>query len=90
VLFDALRLISSGRTGSTEQLARSLGVEPGLVRQMLEDLVRLGYLRPSGRDCPSACQTCPLSNTCFGLPQMWVLTEKGQRAAAEPKTVSSG
>jgi len=82
MLHDALRLIASGEAGSSQQLAQKLRVEPGRARQVLEDLVRLGYLRPAGGDCPAACAQCPAASACLSLPRMWLLTEKGQRAVA--------
>lgn len=80
MLHDALRLIASGSAGSSEQLAHKLGVEPGLARQMLEELVRLGYLRPADGECRAACAKCSYANACLSLPRLWLLTEKGKRA----------
>ncbi|MGQ9554434.1 MAG: hypothetical protein ACUVWR_10005 [Anaerolineae bacterium] len=90
MLHDALRLIASGGVGSSEQLAQKLGVEPGLARQMLEELVRLGYLRPAGGECRAACAKCPYADACLSLPQMWLLTEKGKRAVGVRLRHSNG
>jgi hypothetical protein len=81
MLSDALRLIAAGEAGSSEQLARKLGVELPLARQLLEELVRLGYLRPTANSCCQAkCAGCPSAGSCLSLPQMWFLTDKGKRA----------
>ena len=81
MLRDILRAIPSEEAGSVEGLASLLGTSPGLVRQMMDDLVRMGYLRRAGAVCAAACAGCHSRETCAGLPQMWTLTERGRRAA---------
>ena len=77
----ALVLIDRG-VGSLDELALQLGVSPELARELLLQLVRLGYLRPArAMQCASGCQGCPMAGSCHSLPFMWALTEKGQRAA---------
>ena len=75
--------IAEGQARSLGELAKQLGVSVGLVEQMLEDLVRQGYLRLTSMECASGCAGCPSATTC-NLTQpvkTWVLTEKGHEAA---------
>jgi len=62
-------------------LARTLGVDQALVRQMVEHLVTLGYLRPLAGPCREECKACSLEASCLSGPERtWTLTEKGRRA----------
>ena len=83
MLKELLRLVAQGDVRTRVELARKLGVSEGLVEQMLEDLARMGYLKPVEGDCASQCTGCPLARTCaVGTPaRIWALTEKGQKAA---------
>jgi Mn-dependent DtxR family transcriptional regulator len=84
MLQSALKLIADGDAISSEELANRLDVRPEVAREALSQLVRLGYLRPSGDDgtCKTACAGCAVADHCFGRAQLWALTEKGRRAAA--------
>jgi DNA-binding transcriptional MocR family regulator len=85
VLVKVLGRLAEGKSLQTpEDLAADLGVSPGLVRGMIEELARRGYLEESG-DCDvqgTACADCALSPLC-GAPgsgaRLWSVTEKGQR-----------
>jgi len=83
MLQELIRAIAEGQAHSQIELAGRLGVSEGLVEQMLEDLVRMGYLTPLEAGCASQCAACPLAKICIvGRPRRaWVLTEKGQKAA---------
>jgi hypothetical protein len=49
---------------------------------MLEDLGRLGYLRPAETACGDNCHDCPMGGcSVAGRGRLWALTEKGARAA---------
>jgi predicted ArsR family transcriptional regulator len=76
-----LQLIASGGTHNLSELARELGVDQELLRQMIEDLARWGYLRPVADACQGRCAGCPLVETCAvgGPTRVWALTKKGQR-----------
>ena len=76
-----LELVAEGGVHSYADLARELGVSEELVGQMIEDLARMGYLRPVAGDCESRCTSCALAETCAigGPTRVWTLTEKGQR-----------
>ncbi|MBU1749933.1 MAG: hypothetical protein KKA73_19800 [Chloroflexi bacterium] len=78
-----LRLVATGGIHSHAVLAEKLDVTEPLLDQMIESLVRLGYLRPVDDTCPSRCEGCPMHETC-GIGsggRLWVLTERGERAA---------
>ena len=87
MLRELLQLIAEGGTRTRTELARELGVSEGLVEQMLEDLARMGYLKPVEGDCASQCTDCPLARTCaVGTPaRIWALTEKGLRLNPKEK-----
>ena len=80
---ELIRAIAEGQAHSQIELAGRLGVSEGLVEQMLEDLVRMGYLTPLKAGYAGQCAACPLAKTCIVGPprRAWVLTEKGQKAA---------
>jgi len=75
-----LSLVGQGGVHSYADLARQLDVTVELVEQMLEDLARMGYLRPVADGCEAHCTHCSTANTCdiIGSTRMWTLTEKGQ------------
>jgi len=74
-----LSLVRQGGVHSYTDLARQLDVSEELLEQMLQDLARMGYLRPVADGCESHCAGCPMAETCaIGSPtQVWTLTEKG-------------
>ena len=87
-----LQQVAEGGVRTRAGLARKLGVSEGLVEQMLEDLARMGYLKPVEGDCASQCTGCPLARTCaVGTPaRIWALTEKGQKAAESKCSSTEG
>lgn len=80
MLEELLRRIAEGGTYNLSELAQELEVGEELLRQMIEDLVRRGYLRPVPGDCEGHCAGCPLAETCAigGPTRVWALTEKGR------------
>jgi Mn-dependent DtxR family transcriptional regulator len=77
-----LEILAEGGAVSYSDLARTLGVDQALVRQMVEHLATLGYLRPVGAPCREECKGCSLAASCLSGPEhTWTLTEKGRRAA---------
>ena len=60
-------------------LARELATTPVLVEMMLEDLVRMDYLKPMGGACGDSCGACSMAGLCAAgsSGQLWTLTEKG-------------
>jgi len=60
-------------------LAQRLDVSEELLQQMIEELVRIGYLKPVVGDCNDRCAGCPFAAQCAigGAGRIWTLTEKG-------------
>jgi len=81
MLHKLLHIIRSGSVHSLRQLAQRLDVSQALLESMIDELVRMGYLRPIQADCGESCSSCPMSSSCGigGSGRMWVLTEAGQR-----------
>jgi len=66
---------------SLSHLAHQLGIDQDLLREMLDNLVKAGYLRAIGEACPQECQDCPMVTACLSMhpPKAWILTGKGMR-----------
>jgi DeoR/GlpR family transcriptional regulator of sugar metabolism len=73
-----LKRMAAGDVKSLSDLARELNVSEELVRQMIDALERMGYLRRISDGCNDSCSHCPSSEGCtlhqFG--QAWAPTEK--------------
>ncbi len=90
MLTKLLNLLNEGGTRRVSDLAEELGTTPKLVELMLEDLERMGLLKPVASDCSGRCEGCPMAGTCaVGAPayggsrgRMWVLT--GDHGTASP------
>jgi predicted ArsR family transcriptional regulator len=80
-----LKAVAEGGVHSYSELAKNLGVSEDLLRQMVEDLVRMGYLEPLRETCPSACAECSMGDVCTigGHGRAWSLTREGRRVAAK-------
>lgn len=77
-----LRLVAAGGVHSYEDLAKRLSVSKPLLEMMLEDLSRLGYLRPVDNGCDRHCAGCSIGGCSIAGPRrLWTLTDKGARAA---------
>jgi len=80
---ELLRLVAGGGVHSYEDLAQHLSISMPLLEMMLEDLARLGYLRPVDNGCGMHCAGCSIGGCSIRGPgRLWTLTEKGTRAAA--------
>ena len=78
-----LRFLTEGGVHSYEDLAKRLSISIPLLEMMLEDLSRLGYLRPVNNDCGAHCSGCSFGSCSITGPgRLWALTEKGTKAAA--------
>ncbi|MDH4137534.1 MAG: FeoC-like transcriptional regulator [Anaerolineae bacterium] len=71
-----LSLLGQGGVHSYADLARQLDVSEELLEQMLQDLARMGYLRPVANGCEAHCAGCTLAETCAigGPTRVWTLT----------------
>ncbi|MBN1660206.1 MAG: transcriptional regulator [Anaerolineae bacterium] len=77
-----LKLLHDGGIRSYGELAAALSVPESLLEVMLEELARLGYLRSMVEQCGPKCAGCHVSMCAVGGGgKVWVLTEKGGRAA---------
>ena len=84
MLEELLRVMAEGGLRSYDDLAARLAVSRPLVEAMVQDLARLGYLRPAVDACersPACRAGCGL-NRCSTSP-LWTLTERGVRAARQ-------
>jgi hypothetical protein len=81
MLTELLWRVAQGGVHSTAALARELDVGQALLAQMIDDLVRMGYLRPVSGGCEGQCNACLLADGCAvgGPDGIWALTDKGMR-----------
>lgn len=77
-----LHLLEEGGTRRVSDLAKELETTPELVEVMLEDLTRMGYVKPVTSECSDKCATCPMSDACAagdpsasGGGRVWVLSD---------------
>jgi hypothetical protein len=83
MLEQLLRLVAEGGIHSYDDLAGQLSIPVPLLETMLEDLARLGYLRPVDNGCGMHCAGCSMGSCSISGPgRLWTLTEKGTKAAA--------
>ena len=77
-----LRFLTDGGVHSYEDLAKRLSVSIPLLEMMLEELSRLGYLRPVDSDCGTHCASCSIGSCSITGPgRLWTLTDRGTKAA---------
>lgn len=84
-----LSLIKTGQYLNHQELASALHISPGLVLVMVADLEQKGYLQTisscvDASISDSSCDDCSSRSGCLlvGSRQGWILTEKGEKAAA--------
>ena len=79
-----LNFIAAKGTASSAALARSLGVNHGLLDAMLNELTRQGYLTTVIERCGVACERCPMRKACLYRRQarIWMLSPKGESLLA--------
>lgn len=78
-----LQAVSAGGVHSLQQLARQLDISEELLESMIDELARMGYLKPLGAPCAEHCQHCPEVNGC-GIGsggRAWALTASGKKIA---------
>ena len=86
MLRQVLRIVAQGGIHTRRELAQRLDVSEELLEQMIDELVRIGYLKPVAGDCHHRCAGCPFATQCAigGVSGIWALTEKGLRASDLP------
>jgi hypothetical protein len=82
----ALSLVAMDGVAAVDEIARRLGISPGLAMRLLSDLERLGYLAPVGA-CDAPCGSCAARAACRAIrePRAWTLTQKGADACRRRK-----
>ena len=87
MLRQLLNLAMEREIVSDSELACELGISQMLMKQMLEELVRQGYLQSLTQGDSSACDRCPLHKACLfsNQPRIFTLTTKGDGIAANIK-----
>lgn len=85
MLMQVLETLARGGTRSFADLAGAMDVDEELLRQMIEHLVRMGYLKSMAETCESGCGNCPEAGICAlaGQGQAWGLTAKGSQVVQE-------
>ncbi len=83
-----LSIVAQGGIHTRGELAQRLNVSEELLEQMIEELVRMGYLKPVVGDCNDRCAGCPfpqgylrIAAECAigGAGRIWTLMGKRVR-----------
>jgi predicted ArsR family transcriptional regulator len=88
MLSNLINLLSKNETYLNSMIADKLGVGERMARQMLHELARLGYVENivfpccSGR-CKNCTFRCNSANFAGNRSAVWMLTEKGRKAAGK-------
>jgi DNA-binding HxlR family transcriptional regulator len=83
VLEQLLQLVAEGGVHSYEDLMARLSISQPMLEAMLDDLGRLGYLRPVNDRCEGQCSGCSVGRCSVSGPgRLWSLTDKGAKAAS--------
>ena len=85
-LQELLERLAGGHLRTLAELAAELDITSDLLAQMIQDLVRAGYLRALDSPCEGKCNRCPIEGTCCKLlhgGRGWMMTDKALRAVQE-------
>ena len=84
MLRQLLNLVMERGTVSDSELACELDINQALIKQMLGELVRQGYLQPLIQGDSTPCERSPLHRVHLlgNRPRIFTLTAKGNRIAA--------
>lgn len=92
MLIEILNSFGSRKTQSMQHLAQKLDISDALLRQMIYQLIRTGYLMPAFSVAVEGCGQQCAKKSCAGcllFQQLsltgWVLTEKGKRYLEQAK-----
>jgi hypothetical protein len=83
VLVELLQRLVSEEIMTLEDLARRMEISPPLLEQMLQDLMRGGYIEDVASSCDTGCTACQEHSVCALVQgkRIWRLTDKGFRLA---------
>lgn len=78
MLFKLLELLSSDRTRSLDDLARTLNTTPEMVIAMLQELERMGYVRKVDLGCNEHCESCAHNAACVrgSTGSVWIVATR--------------
>lgn len=80
MLENLLEVIVTGRVHTVQTAARQLDIPLALAEQMLDLLVRRGYL-VENESCQSGCRACALKASCSNVKQPRLITVTAQGRA---------
>jgi predicted ArsR family transcriptional regulator len=91
LLEDLLVTLAEGGSRTATDLAQKLGTSERMVKELIEGLSQMGYLRSLSSECGGSCGSCPLAGECAtgGATGIWALTEEGREAARRWDTKGS-
>jgi len=85
MLIKILKRLAQGGLYSNKLMAKELGIDEGLVEQMITQLQNLGYIEKDDKekcssvcDCGSSKKDSCCGNQDIGL-KIWNITEKGKK-----------
>jgi len=85
MLMQLLSRIADGDNLSCSELSRRLNISNELLKQMILDLSRMGYIESVDDTCATnRCTHCSFSGECASMNKgkRWVLTRKGANTVA--------
>lgn len=90
MLMKILRRLAQGGMYSNKSVAKELGIDEGLVEQMIMQLEHLGYIEKDSMNnpltsCGDGCGSCSTKSSCCCNSNninisIWKLTNKGKNA----------
>ncbi len=83
MLLQLLEILRFGGTHTVKEIARQLDTSEALVQSMIDELIRLGFLKLAAQTCPGGCESCPMVSCCTigAKGRLWTLTEAGGRVS---------
>ena len=87
-----LRIVALKGTECSSELALRLGVSRVLTENMLDELMRQGYLKAVVGECSVPCERCPGHMACLfrGQARIWTLSRKSESLLARRVSSLSG
>ena len=78
MLEQVLMQVGQGGVHSYADLARQLAISEELLEQMLQDLARMGFIRPVADVCGIHCTGCPQTKACATerRARVWALMDE--------------